>query len=344
MRNAALKKREKSTVGWAIQTSVVLVLLLVLGKGIASTETSPTVLHIASERHTSLALNYAYFPQFASLGFGTPTEPWHPWFGTKDIQTLLYLPDYQPGQPVQLHPHMIIGSRFGGKDWSSGFEALGSFDADQNGIVERDELNDLYVWADINSNGNIVAEPQWFFPSRSRYAGFDLRHPVRREQGYARTGHRAPFAVIGRQTSRIHLLELTIQDQFAKEHLGYLSYTLTSQFDPNHAFSGDWRWTTIDTQPPSRTGRLILAAHGSTIRGIVQYRGAHNDRINLPLEGIITAGKAEWTSVSPLGLTRSAVTLSQELGKPVLQSQAWSNRNGKVDHWTWKAHYVNKLE
>lgn len=39
----------------------------------------PSVLHVASERHTSLALNYAYFPQFARLGFGTPDAPWHSW-------------------------------------------------------------------------------------------------------------------------------------------------------------------------------------------------------------------------------------------------------------------------
>ncbi|WP_089721662.1 hypothetical protein [Candidatus Entotheonella palauensis] len=117
-------------------------------------ETSPpSVLYVASERHTSLALNYAYFPQFARLGFGAPDTPWHPWFGSRELLALLYLPGYEMGQAFERSPRTMIGSRFDGKVWKSGFEALRQFDTDQNGVVEADELNDLYVWQDMNSSG-----------------------------------------------------------------------------------------------------------------------------------------------------------------------------------------------
>ena len=315
----------------------------------------PTVLHVAGERHTALALNYAYFPQFAQLGFGTPSKPWHPWFGTQDIWILLHLPDYQPGQPIEVMPSRVIGSRFRGQVWTSGFEALRSFDTDQNDIVERDELNDLYVWMDRDSSGTVAPGQGSILPCHRRFAGFDLRKRVQHKQGYARPGRLWPFAAIKRKAARSHLLELAVEGAFATQTLGYLSYTSTQSHDPAHAFSGEWQWTITNAEewgdnPPTwgqaqgPAGRLILAADGQTIRGVVQYLGRHADRINLPLEGRIADHQAEWTSVSPLGLTRSLVTLSQELGIPVLVGTAWSNRNGKLQRWMWKAYYEKRLE
>jgi hypothetical protein len=312
----------------------------------------PTVLHIATERHTSLALNYAYFPQFARWGFGTASKPWHPWFGTQELRVLLYLPDYQHGQAVAPSPSMIIGSRFGGKRWESGFDALRSFDTDQNGVVERDELNGLYVWVDSESTGELVAGRGEFFPCREQYTGFDLRRAAVMNRGYARSARQMTFAVLKRQSSSKHLLDLAIEGAFESEARGYLSYASVSIYNPNHQLSGEWKWQITDhsawTDPytswrDTASGRLILAVDGEQIHGVVQYVGHHADRINLPLAGQLSESQAEWTSVSPMGLTHSSVTLDREFATPVLRGTAWSNRNGKVQRWTWKAYYDKKI-
>lgn len=329
---------------------VILAWLLVATQAFIANATSlPTVLHIASERHTSLALNYSHFPQFVRLGYGTPSAPWHPWFGTQEIRTLLYLPDYRPDQPIVIDPSMIVGSRFAGKTWTNGFEALRSFDTDHNGLVERNELNHLYVWIDGNSDGTITKNQNWLSPSRQRYAGFDLRQPSKPKRGYARQGLLAPYSVIGKKTARIHLLELEISDSFASEHLGYLSFASSQHINTAHTFSGEWHWAitnanawgnSLKSWQGQSSGRLLLAVQGQTLIGMVQYRGAHSDRINLPLTGLTDGHQAEWTSISPLGLTRSQVTLTNEAGQLVLQGDAWSNRNGKIQQWTWKAHHA----
>lgn len=322
--------------------------------GVAEEKRSlPTVLHIATERHTSLALNYAYFPQMAQLGFGTISEPWHPWFGTQELRVLLHLPGYKSGQAVDVSPSIVIGSRFGGKEWASGFDALRSFDADQNGVVERDELNDLYVWVDAESTGSMLAGKGQLAPCRLHYSSFDLRKAPVLNQGYARAGWNLPFAVIKRQSSSKHLLELSIKGAFASQARGYLSYAAGSTYDSAHRLSGEWTWhiTNINewtdaekTWGKTASGRLILAVDGETVRGVVQYVARHADRINLPLQGRLVGERAEWTSVSPMGLTHSAVRFSRELDTPVLLGTAWSNRNGKVQRWTWKAYYDKSVK
>ncbi len=308
----------------------------------------PSVLYVASERHTSLALNYAYFPHFVRLGFGTPDTPWHQWFGTTELKALLYLPGYQMGQPFEISPRNLIGSRFNGKVWASGFEALRQFDADQNGIVESDELNDLYVWQDSNSSGAFEVgiqqgRPDTIAPCRQQYAGFDLRSVAVRKAGHAREGRLAQFAVFRSHTTRIHLLEFPIHGAFADRFRAYLSYTNAKDVDFEHAFSGEWQWQS-KASPAHQPGRLLLAVSGDQIHGLIQYVGSYADVINLPLTGVVTDRRAEWQSVSPLGLTRSVVQLSQEYGRPVLQGRAWSARNGKLQIWQWTAYHVAQLE
>ncbi len=316
---------------------------------------------MASERHTSLALNYAYFPQFARVGFGLPEAPWHRWYGSRELRVILYLPDYQPGQEINVNPAMIIGSRFGGKVWASGFDALRSFDADQNGIVERDELQDLYLWRDYESDGIVapvnLEDARWtLVPFAKYHAGFDLRRAAKIKTGYARQGRLAPYAVMMRSKTRIHLLDLPILGHFSHRYQGYLSYAggwSEASLDTHHDWSGTWQWRISnetdwesDYQPwhDRLGGQLLLAVRGHTLHGVVQYTGRHGDLINLPLQGRMEGQKATWTSVSPLGLTRSEVTLSQELGRRVLSGEAWSNRNGKLQRWQWKAVYVEHLK
>lgn len=320
-----------------------------------------TVLHVASERHTSLALNYAYFPHVARAGFGISEAPWHTWYGTRELRVILHLPGYQAGQEVNVNPAMIIGSRFGGKIWTSGFEALRSFDTDQNGIVERDEIRDLYLWRDFDSDGIVtpanLEHARWtLVPATAYGGGFDLRKAAQIKTGYARQGRLAPHAVMMRGKTRIHLLELPIHDHFTERYRGYMSYAgaqAEEQAELHRDWSGTWQWQVSnetdwesDYQPWSDRldGKLLLAVQGGAVRGIVQYTGRHGDLINLPLQGRMGGQTATWTSVSPLGLTRSEVTLSWELGRCVLSGEAWSNRNGNLQRWQWKAFYVENLK
>lgn len=318
----------------------------------AAAQPSPTVLHVASERHASLAFDYAYFPQFVRLGFGTSAKPWHTWFGSPEMGTLLHLPGYQPGRAVRVEPAMVIGSRFAGRTWASAFDALRSFDTDHNGLVERGELDTLYVWVDWSSDGTIAADPSWVFPVRQRHAGFDLRRVAVDKEGFARRGRMAPFAVIGRNANRMHLVEMTLDGAFANEMTAYLSYAGAADGEASHPFSGEWTWVMTDTSAWGQAakswqgegGRLILAARGTTLRGVVQYRGVYGDRINLPLEGTVEGDHATWTSVSPLGLTRSEVRLAREASGVTLQGRAASNRNATIQRWTWSARRAKPVE
>jgi hypothetical protein len=151
-------------------------------------------------------------------------------------------------------------------------------------------------------------------------------------------------------------MELTISGAFPSRHRAYLSYTSLAPraaFNTGNAFNGEWRWkvTSIDewqddTEPwgEEPVGRLLLAVSGTRIDGVVQYVGAYSDHINLPLEGVVRGDEAQWTSVSPLGLTRSEVRLERMFGRPVLRAKAWSNRNGKVREWTWEAIYEQEID
>ena len=97
-------------------------------------------------------------------------------------------------------------------------------------------------------------------------------------------------------------------------------------------------------QGKEAAGQLLLSANGERIHGLVQMVGPYNDRINLPLEGMVRGTAAQWVSSSPMGLTRSEVRLEQVFGRPVLRGTAWSNRNGKLREWTWEATYEKPLE
>jgi hypothetical protein len=311
---------------------------------------------VASERLTALALHHPHFPGFARLGFGTPAEPWHPWFGAAELQAILHLPGYERGAAVKMEPARFVGSGFGGERWRSAFDALSSFDADGNGIVEGEEMRDLYLWVDDDSSGRLATRDDALLAARKRYAGFDLRIEARTVEGSARTGRLAAFAALRRKGFRSQLLELTIDGAFRTRDRAALSHASLPGEVPSSAdepLSGQWRWKPDnldawqdETRPwgGDAGGTLLLAVTGTRIRGVVQYAGAHRDRIHLPLEGVARGKEAEWTSVSPLGLTRSTVRLEHVFGRPVLRGRAFSNRNGRVREWTWSATYERPLD
>jgi hypothetical protein len=322
----------------------------------ARAQTEPTVLFVASERLTALALHHPEFPAFAQLGFGTAGEPWHPWFGAAEMRALLYLPGYEPGGDLDLAPGMFVGNGFAGERWSSAFEALASFDSNGNRIVEGEEMRDLYLWVDYDSSGSLATREDALRAAREGYAGFDLRVEARAVEGEARTGRLAAFSGLRRKGFRSHLLELTIDGAFPTRDRAVLSHAslpIGTALSPDDALNGQWRWKPgnidawqDDTRPwgDDAGGTLLLAVTGTRIRGVVQYVGAHLDHINLPLEGVVRGEEAEWTSVSPLGLTRSTVRLEHLFGRPVLRGRAFSNRNGKVREWTWSATYERPID
>ncbi len=331
-------------------------LLLLLFASLAGAEPDAHVLHVASERQTSLALHYPYFPQFARVGFGTAERPWHPWFGTPELRVLVHVPGFEPGDDVRIRPEMILGTGFGGRRWESGTEALRSFDTDGNGIVERDEMRDLYVWIDFTSSGTLAPRSDALLPTAKDYAGFDLRQSPRGVEGDAVAGRLTPFSVMKKRGTRSHLLELPIQGAFATRDRAYLSFAkldADARLDTAHPLSGEWEWKIKNAAAwedgfrpwgDEAGGRLLLAVQGDTVRGLVRYEGPHRDVINLPLRGTIEGNAVRWTSVSPLGLTRSDVELVNEFGHRVLRGRAHSSRNGRVRTWSWEALHVEPLE
>ena len=332
------------------------------------TQAAPSVLYVATERLTDLALGYDSLRQVARLGFGTGQQPWHAWFGgSPELQSLVHLPGYQPGAPVLLDSTMLISNRFKGKAWVDAHAALASFDSDGNGIVEGRELSDLYIWVDFNGNGQLADRADALRPASYYYAGFDLRAAPLVRQGHARQGRIRAFAVIVPYGSRIHLLELEVGASWTSRMQGYLAQhpqhpqPSAGKPSPANGLSGRWHWKITneeqwaDATRPWGTeagGQLLLSVSQDAIHGVVQFSGPHHDRINLPLRGTWRAGQAsqagqpsaEWTSVSPLGLTRSKVRLESLYGQPVLRARSWSNRNGKVREWTWEARYEGPLD
>jgi hypothetical protein len=342
------------------------VLMLLCAGAARADQPGATVLLVATERMTSLALDYQYFPHFARLGFGTPSKPWHTWFATPAMTPLVYLPSYVAGKKTQIEAKDLLGNGFQGRRWKNAFEALASLDADGNGVIEGDEMRDLYVWTDFQRNGTLAARDDALVPARKIYDGFDLRIPAKPVNGYARSGSRVAFAVMVRTGHRSHLLELAMGEFFPSRSRAYLSYAAmpaNAAVDGQSAFNGWWLWTLTNadqwkdaTRPWDKeaAGRLLLAVEKGRISGVVQYTGPVGDRINLPLSGEVlgTQGNgtsaqwtsAQWTSVSPLGLTRSELRLEQVFGHPVLRGRSWSNRNGKVSEWTWEATYEKPLD
>ncbi|HXC38589.1 MAG TPA: hypothetical protein VN667_06555 [Burkholderiales bacterium] len=335
------------------------VLMLLCADASRPDQTGPTVLFVATERMTSLALDYRFFPHFARMGFGTPAKPWHTWFATPAMTPLVYLPSYLPGKKAQIEAKELLGNGFQGRQWRNAFEALASLDADGNGVIEGDEMRDLYVWTDFQRNGTLAARNDALLPARKIYDGFDLRIPAQSVNGYARLASRLAFAAMVRTGQRSHLLELAVGEFFPSRSRAYLSYAAlpaNAALDSGSAFNGWWLWTATNadqwkdaTRPWGKEagGRLLLAVAKGRISGLVQYTGPVGDRINLPLSGEVrgTQGSlAQWTSVSPLGLTRSELRLEQVFGHPVLRGRSWSNRNGKVSEWTWEATYEKPLD
>lgn len=341
------------TRGWL----VLLLWALALAAAPVRAEPGATVVFIASERLTDLTLGYRHFAQVARLGFGTPQKPWHAWFGGgTDVRPLVHLPSYQPGQSVRLQAPMLLGNRFNGKPWDSGFAALASFDLDGNGIVEGRELNDLYVWVDFDGDGTLAPREDALRPASFYYTAFDLRAGAKPAKGQARDARMLAFSVLVPYATRIHLLELDVSDSFATRHEGYLPRSAAGSRgapDASHPLTGWWRWRVtnaeqwIDRTRPwgaEAGGELMLAVQQNRVQGVLRFVGPHEDRINLPLDGSWHNGKAQWTSVSPLGLTRSEVRLESLYGRPVLRARAFSNRNGKVQEWTWEARYEKPLD
>lgn len=333
-----------------------LVLLVLVAAVTARAQTGPTGLFVASERMTALALHNSHFPSFAKLGFGTADEPWHPWFGAVDLHAVLHLPGYEPGTDVDLAPERFLGSGFQGQTWDSAFAALASLDADGNGIVEGGEMRDLYLWVDSVIRGSRGIRVDALRAAGDGYAGFDLRTEARLVEGVARAGGLVAFSVVPRGGYRRHLLELPLRGAFPSRDRAYLSHASLppgAALDTGHALTGEWRWwpTNLEawqdeTEPWGEDpgGTLLLAVTDAQVRGVVRSVGRYRDLINLPLEGVVRGQQAEWTSVSPLGLTRSTVRLEEVLGRRFLRGRAFSNRNGKVREWTWSATYERPIE
>jgi len=328
--------------------------------GAAVAQPAPTVLFVASERLTDLSLGYQHFPQVARLGFGSAARPWHAWYGgSVEMRPLVYLPGYKAGQAVSPQAQMLIGNRFNGKTWGSAFAALASFDHDSNGIVEGQELRDLYVWVDFAGDGTIAQREDALRRAEVYYSGFDLRGGPKAHTGHAREGKVLPFSVLVPYASRAHLLELEVGASFAKRYQGFLPRAqrngglATDTALADSPFNGWWRWkvTNADewkdrTRPwgPELGGQLLLAASKGRMEGAVRTLGPYEDHINIPLEGTWRDQSAQWTSVSPLGLTRSEVRLESLHGHPLLRGRSWSNRNGKVREWTWEARFDKPLD
>lgn len=330
--------------------------MLMCGANVRAQQT-PTVLVVATERLSDLVLGYEHFQQVARLGFGSADKPWHTWYGgSAELQSLVYLPGYRPGAPVRPTASMVIGNRFDNKTWSDAFAALASFDRDGNGIVEGPEMRDLWIWVDFNGNGELADRDDSLRPASFYYGGFDLRSAAVTRTGHARQGRIRPFSVMVPYGSRIHLLELGVGQSWPTRiqgHLPALAARVGEKPDAAHPLAGRWRWKitneaqwTDATRPwgPEAAGELLLTVRPDGLHGMVQYTGPHGDRINLPLKGSWRDGRAQWTSVSPLGLTRSEVRLETLYGRPVLRARAWSNRNGKISEWTWEARHDGPLE
>jgi hypothetical protein len=351
--------------GWAVWAARVrLTLLAALALCGAATaaraQTGATVLYIATERLTDIVLGYRHLPHMARLGFGSPSQPWHPWFGGAEVQALVHLPSPPTSGSWRPDASQIIGNRFKGQRWPSGLAALASFDADGNGVVEGPELRDLYVWLDIDGNGTVAPREDALRPAARQYHGFDLRAGARPRRGAALEAQIVPFSVMVPFGTRIHLLDLPIRGQYASPLQGYLARfdagsVPTPAFvpEPAHPLSGHWRWTITDagrwtdaTRPWGKEagGHLTLAVSQGRIRGLVKTLGPHHDHIQLPLEGAWRQGRAHWQTVSPLGLTRSDVRLESFFGQPVLRGRSATNRDGKVREWNWEARLETRLE
>lgn len=340
----------------AVTRALLLLIGLLCFNAGARAQSDATVLYISNERLTALALGHPHFPQFARVGFGTPAKPWHVWFGGTEMCAIVYLPSYAPGARVDIEAKMLLGSHFKGQRWGNAYAALASFDTDGNGIVEGDELRDLYMWVDFNGDGTLATREDALVSLSKRFAGIDLRTAAKPFEGAARTGRLAAFALLERRGSRRHLLELNLGETFSSRDRAYLSYTAlggNTLPDTRNTFTGYWRWTMTNadqwkdaTRPWGKeaAGQLLLAVSGKQISGLVQYIGPYNDRINLPLEGVVNGTAAQWVSSSPMGLTRSEITLQQVFGRPVLRGTAWTNRNGKLSTWTWEARYEKAFD
>ncbi len=332
-----------------IRTLILLTGLLLFNTG-ARAQSDATVLFVGSERLTALALSHQHFPQFARVGFGTSAKPWHAWFGGLEMCAIVYLPSYVPGAKVDLDAKMLLGNTFRGQRWDNAYAALASLDTDGNGIVEDEEIRDLYMWVDFNGDGTLVAREDALVSMRKKFAGIDLRAAAKPFAGSARTGLLAPFSVIERRGGRRHLLELKLGETFSSRDSAYLSYAVP---DTRNALTGYWRWSITNadqwkdaTRPWGKDagGQLLLAVTGNQIKGMLQYVGPYGDRINLPLNGVVRGTAAQWVSASPMGLTRSELRLEQVFGRPVLRGTAWSNRNGKLREWTWEATYDKPID
>ena len=288
--------------------AILLFVSLLFVQGGARAQSDATVLYVGTERLTALALSYPHFPQFARVGFGTPGtpgKPWHAWFGGTELCAILHLPDFLPGAKVDIDPARLIGNTFKGQRWENAFAVLASLDADGNGIVEGDEMRDLYMWVDFNGDGTLATRPDALVSMAKRFAGIDLRIAAKPFAGTARSGRLAAFALIERRGGRRHLLELKVGEAFATRDRAYLSYAANGAAllpDARNPLTGYWRWSITNadqwkdaTRPWGKeaAGQLLLSANGERIHGLVQMVGPYNDRINLPLEGMVrgTAGR-----------------------------------------------------
>jgi hypothetical protein len=84
--------------------------------------------------------------------------------------------------PLRVSGKDLFGSRTFGKVWKDGYEALASLDGDRNGFLEGAELNDLFIWLDVNSNA--VVDQGEILPASSYLRRISV-NPIRDELGNA---------------------------------------------------------------------------------------------------------------------------------------------------------------
>jgi len=91
---------------------------------------------------------------------GTGAKQWE-WVGPK--AGLLV---YGKTRPTKVDGTVLFGTHTGGQEWDNGYQPLANLDSDKSGAVEGDELKELWVWLDADSDasvgsGEMTPAAQW---------------------------------------------------------------------------------------------------------------------------------------------------------------------------------------
>jgi hypothetical protein len=84
--------------------------------------------------------------------------------------------------PTEVTGKDLFGNRTWGKSWKDGYEPLGTLDVDGNGSIEANELKNLYIWLDGNTNAKVETGE---VKEASSYLLSIFVKPIRDEEGNA---------------------------------------------------------------------------------------------------------------------------------------------------------------